>query len=137
MIKENFYVLRLIIVVPFLAVLGIFFFKNEELYAMSFPFFSWQMSVGFFAVLVGLGSFVIGALTVSISLVKQWRKVRKANKQVQELEKNLNDLRAQYISLTQNQTSAPVAHTAAIPLVQEPVTVIGNSAEEDAAKALT
>jgi len=135
MIKENFYVLRLIIVVPFLAVLGIFFFKNEELYAMSFPFFSWQMSVGFFAVLVGLASFVIGALTVSIALVKQWRKVRKANKQVQDLEKKLNELREQYISLTQ--TSASTVPAAVNIPVQEPVTVIGNSAEADAAKALT
>lgn len=138
MIKENFYVLRLIIVVPFLAVLGIFFFKNEELYAMSFPFFSWQMSVGFFAVLVGLASFVIGALTVSISLVKQWRKVRKANKQVQELEKKLNELREQYISLTQTSAPTPAVASAAVNIpVQEPVTVIGHSAEEDAAKTLT
>lgn len=127
--------LRLIIVVPFLAVLGIFFFKNEELYAMSFPFFSWQMSVGFFAVLVGLASFVIGALTVFIALVKQWRKVRKANKQVQDLEKKLNELREQYISLTQ--TSAPATPAAVNIPVQEPITVIGNSAEADAAKTLT
>ncbi|MDI2112954.1 lipopolysaccharide assembly protein LapA domain-containing protein [Commensalibacter nepenthis] len=120
--------LRLIIIVPFLAVLGVFLIFNEEPVQMYFPLLSWQVSVGAFALLLGLASFIIGVLVMFVSLVKQWRKVRTANKQIQELEKKLNELREQYI----NNLTQPVAGHAAIQTPSEPVTVIGQSAEADA-----
>lgn len=120
--------LRLIIIVPFLAVLGVFLLFNEEPVKMAFPLLSWTTSIGTFALLLGLASFIIGALTVFISLIKQWRKVRAANKQIQELEKKLNELREQYI----NNLTQPVAVHTPAPPPQEPVTVIGQSAEQDA-----
>lgn len=120
--------LRLIIVVPFLAVLGVFLLFNEEPVQMYFPLLSWKISIGIFALLLGLASFVIGALTIFISLIKQWRKVRVANKQIQELEKKLNELREQYI----NNLTQPVAGHTPVQAPQEPVTVIGQSAEKDA-----
>ncbi|CAI3944738.1 LapA family protein [Commensalibacter papalotli (ex Botero et al. 2024)] len=120
--------LRLIIVVPFLAVLGVFLLFNEEPVQMYFPLLSWKISIGIFALLLGLASFVIGALTIFISLVKQWRKVRAANKQILELEKKLNELREQYIN---NLTQPVPGHTPA-QAPQDPVTVIGQSAEKDA-----
>lgn len=120
--------LRFMIIIPFLAVLGAFLLFNEESVRISFPFLSWNISIGMFAVLLGLVSFVIGALTIFISLVKQWRKVRAANKQIQELEKKLNELREQYIN---NLTQSVAGHTP-VQTPQEPVTVIGQSAEKDA-----
>lgn len=120
--------LRLIIIVPFLAVLGVFLLFNEEPVQMFFPLLSWKTSVGTFALLLGLASFIIGALTIFISLIKQWRKVRAANKQILELEKKLNELREQYI----NNLTQPAAQPSVQTTPQQPVTVIGQSAEQDA-----
>ncbi|CAI3938211.1 unnamed protein product [Commensalibacter communis] len=120
--------LRLIIIVPFLAILGVFLIFNEEPVQMYFPLLSWKVSVGTFALLLGLASFIIGVLVMFIAIVKQWRKVRAANKQIQELEKKLNELREQYI----NNLTQPAAGHAPVQTPQEPITTIGQSAEADA-----
>lgn len=93
--------LRLIIIVPFLAVLVIFFFLNTTPVPMNFFAANWQSSVGIFTILVGLVSFGVGALTVFISLVGQWRRARKAEQKIRDLEDQLNQLRGQYIALSQ------------------------------------
>lgn len=98
--------LRLIIVVPFLALLVIFFFLNTTPVPMNFFAANWQSSVGVFTILVGLVSFAVGALTVFVSLVGQWRRARKAEQKIRDLEDQLNQLRAQYIALTQQNVNS-------------------------------
>lgn len=97
--------LRLIIVVPFLVLLIIFFLLNMTPVPMNFFAANWQSSVGMIVLLAGLISFAIGALTVFISLVGQWKRARKAEQKIRDLETQLNELRAQYIALTQQNTT--------------------------------
>lgn len=74
---------------------------------MPMNFFSanWQSSVGMIVLLAGIISFAIGALTVFTSLVSQWKRARKAEQKIRDLETQLNELRAQYIALTQKNTT--------------------------------
>lgn len=74
---------------------------------MPMNFFSanWQSSVGMIVLLAGIISFAIGALTVFTSLVSQWKRARKAEQKIRDLETQLNELRAQYIALTQQNTT--------------------------------
>ena len=96
--------LRLIIIVPFLVLLIIFFFLNMNPVPMNFFAVNWQSSVGMIVLLAGIISFAVGALTVFISLVGQWKRARKAEQKIRDLETQLNELRAQYIALTQQNT---------------------------------
>ena len=89
--------LRLIIVVPFLVLLIIFFLLNMTPVPMNFFSANWQSSVGMIVLLAGIISFAIGALTVFTSLVSQWKRARKAEQKIRDLETQLNELRAQYI----------------------------------------
>lgn len=97
--------LRLIIVVPFLVLLIIFFLLNMTPVPMNFFSANWQSSVGMIVLLAGIISFAIGALTVFTSLVSQWKRARKAEQKIRDLETQLNELRAQYIALTQQNTT--------------------------------
>ncbi|MUG09856.1 lipopolysaccharide assembly protein LapA domain-containing protein [Commensalibacter melissae] len=122
--------LRLIIVVPFLVLLIIFFLLNMTPVPMNFFSANWQSSVGMIVLLAGIISFAIGALTVFTSLVSQWKRARKAEQKIRDLETQLNELRAQYIALTQqnttqqgtgqNGTPAPTATSALSPAGVEP-----------------
>ncbi|MBI0066170.1 LapA family protein [Commensalibacter sp. M0134] len=122
--------LRLIIVVPFLVLLIIFFLLNMTPVPMNFFSANWQSSVGMIVLLAGIISFAIGALTVFTSLVSQWKRARKAEQKIRDLETQLNELRAQYIALTQqnttqqgtgqNGTSVPTATSALSPAGVEP-----------------
>lgn len=130
--------LRLIVIVPFLAVLAIFFFLNTTPVPMNFFAANWQCSVGVFTVMAGLVSFGVGALTVFISLVGQWRRARKAEQKIRGLDDQLNELRAQYIALTQKQgavgqggtvgTSDMVATVQPVPV---PVGSVEGSSDEE------
>nr|WP_232347569.1 MULTISPECIES: LapA family protein [unclassified Commensalibacter] len=97
--------MRLIIVVPFLVLLIIFFLLNMTPVPMNFFSANWQSSVGMIVLLAGIISFAIGALTVFTSLVSQWKRARKAEQKIRDLETQLNELRAQYIALTQQNTT--------------------------------
>nr|WP_230873121.1 MULTISPECIES: LapA family protein [Commensalibacter] len=122
--------MRLIIVVPFLVLLIIFFLLNMTPVPMNFFSANWQSSVGMIVLLAGIISFAIGALTVFTSLVSQWKRARKAEQKIRDLETQLNELRAQYIALTQqnttqqgtgqNGTSVPTATSALSPAGVEP-----------------
>nr|WP_232349792.1 MULTISPECIES: LapA family protein [Commensalibacter] len=122
--------MRLIIVVPFLVLLIIFFLLNMTPVPMNFFSANWQSSVGMIVLLAGIISFAIGALTVFTSLVSQWKRARKAEQKIHDLETQLNELRAQYIALTQqnttqqgtgqNGTPVPTATSALCPAGVEP-----------------
>ncbi|MDI2091031.1 lipopolysaccharide assembly protein LapA domain-containing protein [Commensalibacter oyaizuii] len=103
--------LRFVIITVFLAVLVIFLLLNLEPVPMSFFMISWKTSVGIFALLLGIASFAIGALTVFISLVGQWRRARKAEQKMRDLEKQLSELQSKYIAMTQPQVTQPVGIT--------------------------
>lgn len=100
---------------------------------MSFIMIEWSVSPGIFAFLVGIVSFVIGALVVFISLVKQWRRARKAEQNFRNLEDQLNQLRAQYIALTQQPLSPHTASSVAQQIASAN-TLLETTGEEDISK---
>lgn len=98
---------RLLIIIPFLTVLAVFFLMNmQPPYPIDFVIMKRDISIGMLAFVLGLASFALGALTVFISWGKQWRRAKKAEQNARSLEEQLNALRGQYIALSQQNIAA-------------------------------
>lgn len=103
--------LRLIIALPFLILLVVFVLFNETPQAMLLPGYSWQSSPGVVALIAAVLFFLVGALVVWFSELRQRRRARRAEQQVRALEIQVTELRAQLAqSVAQN-----VTHQGSIP----------------------
>ena len=87
--------LRLILILPFLILLVVFVLFNQTPGAMELPYLSWQSSVGVVALIAAVVFFLLGALVVWFSELRQRRRARRAEQQVRTLETQIAELRTQ------------------------------------------
>jgi uncharacterized integral membrane protein len=117
--------LRLILTLPFLILLVVFVVYNTTSSAMELPYLSWQSSPGVVALIAAVLFFLLGALVVWFSELRQRRRARRAEQQVRALETQIAELRTKlsqsvaqnvaYHGTTAAVTTAPVALTPGAP----------------------
>ena len=87
--------LRLIITLPFLILLVVFVLYNQVSTAIDLPGYSWQSSIGVIALIVAVGFFLLGALFVWFSELRQRRRARRAEATIRIQDTQIAELRAQ------------------------------------------
>ncbi|TLU71384.1 lipopolysaccharide assembly protein LapA domain-containing protein [Lichenicoccus roseus] len=88
--------LRLIVTLPFLIVLVVFAFVNQQVVTLDLPYiFSGQSSLAMVVIVVALVFFLIGGLAVWFAELRQRRRARRAESTIRSLETQVVDLRQQ------------------------------------------
>ena len=105
--------LRLIITLPFLILLVVFVLFNETPQAMLLPGYSWQSSPGVVTLISAVLFFLLGALMVWFSELRQRRRARRAEQQVRALEIQITELRGQLAQSVAQNVAHDVAHNGA------------------------
>jgi len=96
--------LRLIITLPFLAVLVVFAIYNQQIVTLSGPDgYSRQSSLAVVVMVVAIIFFLIGGLSVWFAELRQRRRARRAEQSVRGLETQIAELKLQLAqAVTQN-----------------------------------
>ncbi|MFT8445904.1 lipopolysaccharide assembly protein LapA domain-containing protein, partial [Acetobacter orientalis] len=88
------YMIRLIVVVPFLLARVIFSASNQDPQDMWMFTYSWKSSIGVLALSVAAVAFLAGAFCFWVAEFGQRRRARKAEQRVRELETQLEQVKA-------------------------------------------
>ena len=87
--------LRLLIMLPFLAALIVFAIYNQEIVTLSMPGYSRQSSPAVLVMIVAVVFFLVGALVVWFAELRQRRRARRAEQTVRGLESQISELKLQ------------------------------------------
>ena len=113
--------LRLLIMLPFLAALIVFAIYNQEIVTLSMPGYSRQSSPAVLVMIVAVVFFLVGALTVWLAELRQRRRARRAEQAVRGLESQVSELKLQLAqAVTQHHLSQQGISTAHPYVAQAP-----------------
>lgn len=101
------FMIRLIVVIPFLLALVIFSASNQDPLDMWLLTYSWKCSAGVLALSVAAASFIMGAFCLWVAELVQRRRARKAEQRVRELEGQLAQIQAASAVTPQSVVAAP------------------------------
>ncbi|GBD55894.1 LapA family protein [Gluconobacter wancherniae] len=101
--------LRLLIIVIFLAVLIVFALSNTDLEPIWLISFGWHLSIGTLALGVGVAGLLFGTVTGWIGELRQRSRARRAESHIRTLETQMVDLH-QRLDRLQNTPAAPTAN---------------------------